>query len=162
MRKQLNLLLIIMILILAFSLSSCRSDGPSGVDITGLWSGEVEKAGDWTEGPVVFEITNGGGFKMGDVHDEIIYDEAIQQSFTWSLDENYLLITAWGGFYFAEFAYDLSDDGEELMLVLIRRNFFNETYDEFDCGDRIILNLDEDNDFSYYFSDEYIDESYNY
>ena len=149
MNKRIIILIIIIPVIL---LNSCRSDGPSGMDITGLWWGYVDAAEGWTDGPVVFEITEGGAFKMGDVNDEVIYDEAINQNFTWSLNDNYFTVTAWAYLYFSEFAYSLSETGDTLTLVLIRRNFFNETYDEIDAGSRIVLTRDDINSFTDYFN----------
>ena len=153
MNKKCQFILLLISSVLIFS--SCRSDGPSGVDITGLWSGDVYAAGGWTDGPVVFEISDDGSIKIGDVNDDVIYDEAIQQNFTWSLNENYMSITGWAYMYYMEFAYELSTDGNQLTLVMIRRNFFNETYDNLNTGDRIVLFKDETNDFNYYFGEDY-------
>lgn len=144
---------ILLAALLLISLASCRSDGPAGTDITGLWSGYVLDSYGSTVGPVVFEFSIDGALKMGDIEDEIIYDEAIQQKFTWSLGDDYLIVTGWLGMYRAEYAYDLS--GDSLTLVLIRRNFFNETYEEINCGDLFDLELDEDHEFDDYFDGTY-------
>ena len=147
-KKRLTIALIITAVML-LSLSSCRSNGPEGTNITGLWSGLLYSAGGYMEGPLVFEFEDNGVLRMGDVYDIIIWDEALQQRFTWSLNENYLTVTGWLGMYFAEYAYELN--GNALTLVLIRRNVFNETYEEMNCGDRIELTLDESNVFMDYF-----------
>ena len=145
-------------------LSGCRSDGPSGTDITsGVWYGPVYTADAWEEGPVVLEFSDGGNFRMGDYDDIIIYDEAINQDFTWSLDENYLTVTGFAYMYFAQFAYELSEDGSHLTLVLIQRNFFNDTYDDMDCGDRFYLSRDEEGySFSDFFGSDSILETSSY
>ncbi|MDC7226107.1 MAG: hypothetical protein PQJ61_05010 [Spirochaetales bacterium] len=150
-----RMILIIIILPVIF-LNSCRSDGPDGTDIAdSLWVGTVETADGYDSYTVVFEFREGGDFIMGDPDDIIIYDEAIDQNFTWSMDENYITVTGWLGMYFAEYAYEYSTDGNTLFMILIRRNFFNETYEEIRTGDRIELSRDEVNDFQYYFSDDY-------
>lgn len=169
MNKKLVLIVIITLISVLF-LGSCRSNGP--VDISGLWYGQVISSNDWESSGeyVVFEITEDGKLKMGNPDgpydssdpvfneqpygDIVIYDEALGQEFKWSLSDNYLEITALMNLYYLEFAYELNDSGDQLELIMINRNFVG-TFDDFQPGDRILLDLDEANDFSYYFSTEY-------
>ena len=160
MNKRRFFYTVLLMVLLLIGLSSCRSDGPAGTDITGLWFGYVYTSNADINGPVVFEFESGGGMKMGDTEDIIIYDEAIQQNYIWSLGDDYLTVLGSFGMYFGEYAYDL--DEETLSLVLIRRNFYNDTYDELSTGDRLVLEKDTDTEhkFSDYFDGSIIIDSF--
>ncbi len=146
MNKTRILFFIVIIIVVVF-FSSCRSDGPDGVDITGVWQGTVFSNDDENNAEiVVFEFLDNGDARMGNPGDIIIYDETWAVEFTWSLDERYLEITAWFDLYYAEYYYNLIDDNT-LEIILIQRNFFNDTYEEIRCGDRIVLIKNETDTF---------------
>ncbi|HAK46449.1 MAG TPA: hypothetical protein DCO79_11095 [Spirochaeta sp.] len=151
MNNRLFKISILLIIVSVLLLTSCRTDGPEGTDITGLWHGSVyERWSDgWNDNYIVFDIEENGTIVMGDPYDNIIWDEARNQHFTWSCGENYFSISGWAGMYFSEYAYDL--DGDSLTLVLIRRNFFNDSYEEIYPG--YFMALTRDTDPTHNFSD---------
>ncbi len=138
---------IALLAILILLLSGCSNDDPA--DISGLWSGTIESNRSAARGEtVVFEFFENGKCRMGDPENVAVESQTRSKEFKYSLDNYHIEVEAFLSLYYMQFYYEFSETDETLEIILVQRNFYNDQYDSFNPGDRILLTRYSDSSFS--------------
>ncbi|HAK46451.1 MAG TPA: hypothetical protein DCO79_11105 [Spirochaeta sp.] len=141
MNRYSKIVILLIIIAAVFALTSCRPKNTVDIDIRGVWSGTIESNRFDARGEtLVLEFYGDGSMRMGDPDNLAVFAKVHENEidFLWSIDEYYLEITAFTKLYYLQFYYNLLDENT-LEIILLQRNFINDSYELLNPGDRILL-----------------------
>ena len=132
-----------------FLLFSCNFNFENAPDIEGVWAGTVESEYSTDGGVYIMEFMDTGRAKHGGSSNVIREDSIGAPQYNWSINADRIKINSILTLYYAEYIYELSEDGTVLILTLSKAWKTNSEHDYFEEGD-IITFLKSEEEFFYF------------